>query len=124
METAALQGPSYWQVGLAMAAVLGLLIATLKFLQRWQQGTAQDDGVQLVSVRRLGPKRELQTLRVGDQVHTVYRHDGAMVLLQTAAWQPAVAPGQDGVADRAVGLTRTLRTLAAAAGEVAGRSRS
>lgn len=119
-----MQGPSYWQVGLAMAAVLGLLIATLKFLQRWQQGTAADDGVQLVSVRRLGPKRELQTLRVGDQVHTVYRHDGAMVLLQTAPWQPAAAPEPTTAGDRAAGLTRTLKTLAAAAGEVATRTRS
>ncbi len=78
-------GPSYWQVGAALVAVLGLLVVVLKFLQRWQGARAQGGDARLLSVRRLGPRRELQVLQVGEQIHTIYRHDSAMVLLGTEA---------------------------------------
>jgi flagellar biogenesis protein FliO len=82
-------GPSYWQVGAALAAVLGLLVVVLKLLQRWQGAAGAGEAVRLLSVRRLGPRRELQVLQVGAKVHTIYRHDSAMVLLDSA---PAAAP--------------------------------
>ena len=109
------QGPSYWQVGAALVAVLGLLVVALKFLQRWQGDRAQGGDVRLLSVRRLGPRRELQVLRVGEQVHTIYRHDSAMVLLDTESHADHVAT-QPAPTAHAAPLRRRLMALAAAAG--------
>lgn len=108
-------GPSYWQVGAALVAVLGLLIVVLKFLQRWQRTDGAGGDVRLVSVRRLGPRRELQILQVGDEVHTLYRQESAMVVLKTesriqheAAALTAAPPPPP--------LQQRLRALVAAAG--------
>ena len=117
METAT-AGAGLWQAGIALAAVLGLLIVVLKLLKRLQTGTG-DASVRVLGVQRLGPRRELQQLRVGDDVHTIYRHEGAMVVLKTedlGAWQ-ATRP-QTGAAPLQIG--KKLRALAAAAG---GRTR-
>jgi len=109
--------PSFWQVGLALVAVLGLLLVVLKFLQRLQTGSSQETAVRLLSVRRLGPRRELQILQVGDSVHTLYRHDGAMVVLDT---QPLSATGDAGKpatgATPPSGSLPRLRALIAVAG--------
>ena len=118
METAA-TGPGMWQAGLALAAVLGLLIVVLKVLQRFQTGSG-DASVRLLSTQRLGPRREIQRLRVGDEVHTIYRHEGAMVVLRTEAfdtWEPVSTPAAAASAQ----FGKRLRQLAAAAG---GRPRS
>jgi hypothetical protein len=80
-------GPALWQAGAALAAVLALLILVLRLLQRWQPGQRGDAAVRLLANRRLGPRRELQVLRVGDEVHTLYRQEGAMVLLKTESWE-------------------------------------
>jgi hypothetical protein len=106
-------GPALWQAAAALAAVLALLILVLRLLQRWQPGQQGDAAVRLLANRRLGPRRELQVLRVGDEVHTLYRQEGAMVRLKTESWANwsrahAAAP-QDGLAPR-------LRALAARAG--------
>ncbi len=125
MDPTALAGPSYWQVGAALLAVLGLIVVAMKGLQRLQGLAAGDDEIRLLSVRRLGPRREIQRLRVGDAVHTIYRHDGAMVVLGAEPWREASATAEPTPAavDRPVG-TR-LRALIAAAGgrarEAAGR---
>ena len=109
-------GPSFWQVGSALVAVLALLVVVLKFLQRWQRTDGTGADVRVLSVRRLGPRRELQVLRVGDEVHTLYRHEAAMVLLKTeslAGHQTAAAT----VATPALPpLHRRLRALVGAAG--------
>jgi flagellar biogenesis protein FliO len=116
MDPAAIGGPSYWQVGAALAAVLGLVVVALKALQRLQGGGDQDAEVRLLSVRRLGPRRELQRLRVGDRVHTIYRHDGAMVVLRDDPWTPATVAETTPAPDAAAALGTRLRTLVASAG--------
>ena len=112
-------GPSLWQVGGALVAVFALLIVVLKFLQRWQRSDGAGADARVLSVRRLGPRRELQVLRVGDEVHTLYRHEAAMVLLKTeslAGHQAAVATGTTPATPP---LHRRLRALVGAAGGAA-----
>lgn len=107
-------GPALWQAGAALAAVLGLLVLVLRLLQRWQPGQRSDAEVCLLATRRLGPRRDLQVLRVGDEVHTLYRQEGALVLLKTesyAAWSRTAASEPP-----AGGLAPRLRALVAIAG--------
>jgi hypothetical protein len=81
-------GVSWWQTVGGLAAVFALLIVFLKFLGRFQKG-ARHERATLLAVWSLGPRREIQVLRLGDEVHYIYRHDGAMVLLRQeshAAW--------------------------------------
>ncbi|MDY0110446.1 MAG: hypothetical protein RBT60_10975 [Candidatus Krumholzibacteria bacterium] len=100
----------------AFMAVFVLLILALKLLQRWQPGHQRDASVRLLSVRRLGPRRELQTLRVGGEVHTLYRQDNALVLLKSEPWQ-AWADAADLPAGGQPARQPRLLALAAAAGE-------
>ncbi len=115
MDPAALDGPSLWQVGAALAAVLGLVVVAMKGLQRLQGLSGGEDDVRLLSVRRLGPRREVQRLRVGEAVHTIYRHDGAMVVLAQEPWRETVVPAAP-VAGGTGSAGQRLRALAAAAG--------
>jgi hypothetical protein len=117
MEAGLGSGPDLWQVGGALVAVLALLVVALKGLQRLQAAGGGDETVRMLSVRRLGPRRELQRLRVGDEVHTIYRHDGAMVVLGREPWTPSATPTGEGQAARADTPWRApLRALVAAAG--------
>lgn len=79
---AAGNGMSWWQTVGGLAAVFGLLLVSLKLLGKWNNRSRGSDS-SLLTVWHLGPKREIQVLRLGDQVHYIYRHDGAMVVLQT-----------------------------------------
>lgn len=82
-------GISWWQTVGGLAAVFALLIVFLKVLARFQRGTRQNQA-SLLAVWNLGPRREIQVLRLGEEIHYIYRHDGAMVLLKQdslAAWQ-------------------------------------
>ena len=74
-------GASWWQTVGGMLLVFGLLMVSLKYLSRFnkRRGGAEAD---LKAVWNLGPKREIQVLRLGDAVHYIYRHDAAMVLLK------------------------------------------
>jgi hypothetical protein len=112
-------GPAVWQVFAALAGVLALLILVLRGLQRWQPGQRPDARVRLLSVQRLGPRRELQVLRVGDEVHTLYRQEGAMVVLGSRSWDSWSAV-QDTAATPAINWKPRLRALVAVAG---GRAR-
>lgn len=113
--------PSFWQVAGALIAVLALLVLALKFLGRLQNGTGSQDRIRLLKVRRLGPKRDLETLQLDDEVFTIYRHDGGMVVLRqepTAAHQarePECGPSP-AMAGSVADLGRKLKALAAAAG--------
>jgi len=82
-------GVSWWQTVGGLVAVFGLLILCLRLLGRFQR--RQSSGrASVLTVWPLGPKREIQVLRLGDAVHYVYRHDGAMVVLDRDAladWQ-------------------------------------
>jgi len=75
-------GISWWQTVGGLVAVFGLLLVSLKLLGKWNRRTGGKE-TSLLAVWHLGPKREIQVLRLGDQVHYVYRHDGAMVALRT-----------------------------------------
>ena len=112
-------GPAAWQVFAALAGVLALLVLVLRGLQRWQPGQRQDARVRLLSVQRLGPRRELQVLRVGDEVHTLYRQEGAMVVLSSRTWN-GWSEAQSAAAAPAISWKPRLRALVAAAG---GRTR-
>ena len=123
MDVAATGGsmPSFWQVAGAMVAVLALLVLALKFLGRLQNGGGGQDRVRLLRVRRLGPKRDLETLLLDDDVFTIYRHDGGMVVLrqEPLATHQAREPetcGTQAVATSVAGLGRKLMALAASAG--------
>lgn len=77
-------GMSWWQTIGGLVLVFGLLVVSLKLLGRFNRRSgAAETGV--LTVWHLGPKREIQVLRLGDQVHYVYRHDGAMVTLKSEA---------------------------------------
>jgi len=72
---------SVWQAIGGMAVVFGLLLLFLKLLGKINsKGGAADTSV--VAVWHLGPKREIQVLRLGDMVHYIYRHEGSMVVLK------------------------------------------
>jgi len=72
---------SWWQSLGGLVAVLALLVVFLKLLGRVNRRMAGDQA-SLVKVWPLGPRREIQVLRLGEEVHFIYRHDGAMVLLR------------------------------------------
>ncbi len=75
-------GMSWWQTLGGLAVVFGLLLVSLKLLGRWNRRTGAAE-TSMLTVWHLGPKKEIQVLRLEDQVHYIYRHDGAMVVLQT-----------------------------------------
>ena len=77
-------GMSWWQTIGGLVAVFGLLLVFLKILGKWNRRTGGAE-TSLLTVWHMGPKREVQVLRLGDQVHYVYRHDGAMVTLRSEA---------------------------------------
>ncbi len=79
---AADSGMSWWQTVGGLVAVFGLLLLSLKLLGKWNRRSGGSHS-SLLTVWHLGPKREIQVLRLGDQVHYIYRHDGSMVVLQT-----------------------------------------
>ena len=74
-------GVSLWQTLGGLLAVFGLLMVSLKLLGKLNRrgGAGQAD---VLTVWPLGPKREIQVLRLGDEVHYIYRHESAMVLLK------------------------------------------
>jgi len=74
-------GSAWWQTLGGLLAVFGLLMLCLKLLGKWnrRQGSA---AASVLTVWSLGPKREIQVLRLEDEVHFIYRHENAMVLLK------------------------------------------
>ncbi len=94
-------GFNIWQSLGGMALVFGLLLVCLKLLgrlnRRHNQGQA---GV--LAVWPLGPKREVQVVRLANMVHYIYRHDGAMVLLKEETLQQWEAARARDPEDRAM----------------------
>ncbi len=74
-------GVSWWQTMGGLIAVFGLLMVSLKFLGKLNRRSG-DATANVLTVWQLGPKREIQVLRLGDEVHYIYRHESAMVLLK------------------------------------------
>ena len=88
---------SWWQSLGGLVAVLALLVVFLKLLGRVNRRMSGEEAG-LEKVWPLGPRREIQVLRLGDEVHYIYRHDGAMVLLKRqphAEWLRDQTTGQD-----------------------------
>lgn len=108
-----------WSALGAMAAVFALLLLGLRALRRWQPAACRKTAVTLLAVRRLGPRREVQELRVGDLVHTLYRQDGAMVLLRSEPWsERAVEAGGEAMAEAGVHRPRLFAMLGVSGGSV------
>ena len=81
LEPAAGGSYSMWQSIGGLVAVFGLLIVSLKFLGRFQRRGASRN-VSILAVWALGPRREIQVLRLETEVHYIYRCEGSMVLLK------------------------------------------
>ena len=82
-------GFSFWQTLGGLVVVFGLLLLFLRLLGKFNR-RRRNGNSSLLAVWQLGPRREIQVVRLQDQVHYVYRHDGAMVLLKQeslADWQ-------------------------------------
>jgi hypothetical protein len=73
---------SWWQTFGGLVVVFGLLLISLKLLSKLNRRSLGAES-SLLNVWHLGPKKEIQILRLGDKVHYIYRHDGAMVVLQS-----------------------------------------
>lgn len=86
LDTGALAGGSWWRMIGGLAFVFGLLFLCLKFLTRYgrRAGVAQ---ARVLAVWHLGPRREIQVLRLGDEVSYLYRHENAMVMLRQEPWE-------------------------------------
>ena len=85
LQNAAIGVGSWWRTIGGLIVVFGLLFLCLKLLARYgrKSGAAQ---ARVLAVWPLGPRREIQVLRLGEGVSYVYRHDNAMVLLRQESW--------------------------------------
>ncbi len=83
LDTSQFQGgTSWWQTMGGLLVVFGLLFITLKLLGKINRSKSGTSQTSLLAVWNLGPKREIQVLQLGQEVHYIYRHDGAMVPLK------------------------------------------
>ncbi len=82
-------GPDWWRLLGALLLVVGLLLLTLKLLQRLQGRQAADARAALLAVHRLGARRDLELVRWQDEVYVVYRGEGSAVLLGQEPFDPA-----------------------------------
>ncbi|MHB8078751.1 MAG: hypothetical protein ACYDIE_05810 [Candidatus Krumholzibacteriia bacterium] len=85
---------SWWQAVGGTVAVFALLALFLRVLARFHTGPRARQAA-LLAVLPLGPRREIEVVRLKDRVHYLYRREGALVALAEeplAAWQaePAV----------------------------------
>ena len=106
-------GLGWWRAVGGTLAVFALLVLCLRLLSRWQLRAPRNQRAALLAVLPLGPRREVEVLRLGERVHYVYRREGALVTLGEGAladWQ-AGAPAAAGAAGAAPGwLARLLGT--------------
>ena len=102
-------GPSWWQAVGALAAVLALLLISMRLLSRWHRPAGRNEAA-LITVWPLGPRREIQLVRLRDEVHYIYRHEGGLVVLSRQPWDSYRAATAL-AADDAGPLQRFLRTI-------------
>lgn len=72
---------SWWQTVGGSLVVFVLLLLCLRLLARWHRPGGRRRA-SVLEVWSLGPRREIQIVRLQDDVHYVYRHENAMVLLK------------------------------------------
>ena len=108
---------SWWQAVGGTLAVFSLLLLCLRLLGRLHRPTAHRNAA-LLEVWNLGPRREIQIVRLRDQVHYIYRHESALVLLDRQEYnryrdaQPSrSAPSQVGLNSLLARLTPLIRPL-------------
>jgi len=106
-------GFNIWQSMGGLAVVFGLLLLCLKLLGRFNRQRSGGQAA-LLTVWPLGPKREIQILRLEDEVHYIYKHEGSLVLLKQepyAEWKIAHAdePAERSVPGRMGGLLQALK---------------
>ena len=75
----------WWRAAAGMIVVGVLLVLCLRFLRRWP-GARGHDAARVEAVWPLGPRREIHVVRLGDEVHYVYRNEQGMVLLRHESW--------------------------------------
>lgn len=73
-------GFSWWQAVGGTLAVFALLTLFLRLLARFQVGPRARQAA-LLAVIPLGPRREIEVVRLKDRVHYLYRREGALVAL-------------------------------------------
>lgn len=78
-------GFAWWQALGGTLAVFALLILVLRLLGRWQ-GQVGRGAASLLAVLPLGHRREIQVLRLKGEVHYIYRHEGALLLLDRESY--------------------------------------
>ncbi len=86
-------GFGWWRAVGGTLVVFALLVLFLRFLARWQ-GTGPRRLAGVVAVLPLGPRREIEVVRLRDRVHYVYRREGSLVALGEepfADWERAAA---------------------------------
>ncbi len=74
-------GSSWWQTIGGLLVVFGLLMLSLKLLGKFNRNRTRGNAA-LLAVWPLGPKREIQVLKLLDTVHYIYRHEGGLVELE------------------------------------------
>lgn len=88
LDPAALSGGgSWWRMIGGLAVVFGLLFLCLKLLTRLGPSRGGATQARVLAVWHLGPRREIQVLRLGEEVSYVYRHENSMVLLRQEPWE-------------------------------------
>ena len=118
LDPASLGAGSWWRTIGGLAVVFGLLFLCLKLLSRFgRRGAAAQ--ARMVAVWHLGPRREIQILRLGEEVSYVYKHENAMVLLRQEEWEAyrqqygeTVAAGPTGSLTVPASLTRWFKSSA------------
>ncbi len=72
---------SWWQAVGATLVVFTLLLLCLRLLGRLQH-LPQHHEASVLQVWPLGPRREIQVVRLHEDVHYVYRHENGLVVLK------------------------------------------
>ena len=91
-------GFSWWQAIGATLLVLALLVLLLKLLQRLQRPSAAGPA-SVETIMPLGPRREIEVIRLGDRVHYVYRREGALAVLREESLEDFRASAPEAPAD-------------------------
>ncbi len=110
-----LGGGSWLQTIGGLLVVFALLILSLKFLGRFNRLRGRSEA-EVLNVWNLGPRREIQVLRLQDEVHFIYRHDGAMVPLKQvtlADYRARETPPETASGGRWAAAARNLRRKSA-----------
>ncbi len=81
LQQTGMGGMSWWQTISGLLIVFGLLVLSLKLLGKFNSKRGRGKA-EILAVWQLGPKREVQVLKLFDTVHYIYRHDGALVNLR------------------------------------------